>query len=164
MKPVNSFRSVHHAFTLIEVLVVITIIVILAGLVLRAAGIARTRSEVARCKAEMMALQSAVDQYYKDTGGVPTNSSHFYSSLVGGAGPGGKRYIDWPANRIAPGAFLDPWGRYYEYGSAHPDSAGAVTDVLGLGRVLFTLKSYGPDGVVNTSDDITLNDLPSNAN
>ena len=162
MKPATPHRRA-SAFTLIELLVVIVVIAILAGLVLRAATILKTRAAVAQCKTEMVALSAAVESYYKATGAYPVDVNALLTELIGK----GKKYIDWPATRIANGKFLDPWGKAYEYTGPtgiHHDANPNQTaeDVIGLGAVCFTFKSYGPDGVVNSADDISSNNLKDN--
>jgi prepilin-type N-terminal cleavage/methylation domain-containing protein len=64
------------AFTLIELLAVITIIGILAGLTLGAAGAVRRHGATSTAKAEVAALQAACDRYYADNNSYPnaTNS------------------------------------------------------------------------------------------
>jgi general secretion pathway protein G len=156
----ESQREPSRGFTLVELLVTILLIVVLASLVLRGAGIVKSRAEIARCKAELMAIQSAVAAYRKDENTVPSTSSSgaLYRALTQGR----VVYLDWPTSRIANGMLLDPWGRPYEYSSAHSDAAGASQSMLGLQRVVFTIKSYGPDGIVNSEDDIDLGNTKSN--
>jgi prepilin-type N-terminal cleavage/methylation domain-containing protein len=63
------------AFTLIELLAVITIIGILAGLTLGAAGAVRRHGASSTAKAEVAALQAACDRYYADYNLYPTTNS-----------------------------------------------------------------------------------------
>jgi prepilin-type N-terminal cleavage/methylation domain-containing protein len=63
------------AFTLVELLAVITIIGILAGLTLGAAGAVRRHGANSTAKAEVAALQSACDRYYADYNAYPTTNS-----------------------------------------------------------------------------------------
>ena len=63
------------AFTLIELLAVITIIGILAGLTLGAAGAVRRHGATSTAKAEVAALQAACDRYYADCNAYPTTNS-----------------------------------------------------------------------------------------
>ena len=63
------------AFTLIELLAVITIIGILAGLTLGAAGAVRRHGATSTAKAEVAALQAACDRYYADYNAYPTTNS-----------------------------------------------------------------------------------------
>jgi prepilin-type N-terminal cleavage/methylation domain-containing protein len=63
------------AFTLIELLAVITIIGILAGLTLGAAGAVRRHGATSTAKAEVAALQAASDRYFAEKNKYPTTNS-----------------------------------------------------------------------------------------
>jgi len=71
----RSPRRPAAAFTLIELLAVITIIGILAGLTLGAAGAVRRHGATSTAKAEVAALQAACDRYYADYNLYPTTNS-----------------------------------------------------------------------------------------
>src|SRR5260370_8063310 len=66
----NGFNG---AFTLIELIVVITVIVILTGLVLSTAGYARKKGARARAETEIAALSAACESYKADNGVYPNN-------------------------------------------------------------------------------------------
>jgi prepilin-type N-terminal cleavage/methylation domain-containing protein len=68
-------NSSQYAFTLVELLAVITIIGILAGLTLGAAGAVRRHGAASTAKAEVAALQGACDRYFTDNNLYPTTSS-----------------------------------------------------------------------------------------
>jgi prepilin-type N-terminal cleavage/methylation domain-containing protein len=72
--PLRPLRE-QSAFTLIELLAVITIIGILAGLTLGAAGAVRRHGATSTAKAEVAALQAACDRYYADNNLYPTTNS-----------------------------------------------------------------------------------------
>jgi prepilin-type N-terminal cleavage/methylation domain-containing protein len=63
------------AFTLVELMAVITVIGILAGLTLGAAGAVRRHGATSQAKAEITALQAACDRYFADFGAYPTTNS-----------------------------------------------------------------------------------------
>jgi len=65
----------HRGFTLVEMLLVITIIGILAGLTLGAAGAVRRHGATSTAKAEVAALQAACERYYADYNSYPTTNS-----------------------------------------------------------------------------------------
>ena len=131
------------AFTLIELLGVITIIGILAGLTLGAAGAVRRHGATSTAKAEVAALQAACDRYYADNNSYPVNtnvspSSSFaptayttagqvlFTNLFGGnqynVAPSAKRYFEPKPSMVnstntANPYLIDPWGYAYGYNS-----------------------------------------------
>ena len=146
--PFRPLRPLHEqsAFTLIELLAVITIIGILAGLTLGAAGAVRRHGANSTAKAEVAALQAACDRYFADynfypttTTSMPNPSSDYspsvstytsagqvlFTNLVGSVNlrtaPTTKRYFEpKPAmvyTNVNPNYFVDPWGSAYGYNS-----------------------------------------------
>jgi len=121
------------AFTLIELLAVITIIGILAGLTLGAAGAVRRHGATSTAKAEVAALQAACDRFYADNGTYPIGTAspatvtapavgtNLFSSLVGSttlsAPPTSKRYFEPKPAMVSSNHFIDPWGYAYGYNS-----------------------------------------------
>jgi type II secretory pathway pseudopilin PulG len=68
-----SFRA-GGAFTLIEVLVVIAIIIVLAGLVLSTVGYVQKKGARSRAETEIAAITAALESYKADNGVYPRNS------------------------------------------------------------------------------------------
>jgi prepilin-type N-terminal cleavage/methylation domain-containing protein len=144
-KILNSTSSINHlshrrpvaAFTLIELLAVITVIGILAGLTLGAAGAVRRHGATSTAKAEVAALQAACDRYYADNSAypigtaspttvtAPADATALFTNLLGSAtltaAPTTKRYFEpKPAmvkSTTTPNCFIDPWGYAYGYNS-----------------------------------------------
>jgi prepilin-type N-terminal cleavage/methylation domain-containing protein len=138
----RSPRRLAAAFTLIELLAVITIIGILAGLTLGAAGAVRRHGATSSAKAEVAALQAACDRFYAENNSYPNNSAvnpsssfaptaytaagqTLFTNLVGSAtltaAPSTKRYFEpKPAMTYtngSPNYLIDPWGYAYGYNS-----------------------------------------------
>ena len=139
--PLRPLRE-QSAFTLIELLAVITIIGILAGLTLGAAGAVRRHGATSTAKAEVAALQAACDRFYADNNSYPSNSAvnpassvapsgynaagqALFTNLVGSAtlsaAPTTKRYLEPKPAMVytngTPNYFVDPWGYAYGYNS-----------------------------------------------
>jgi len=64
----------YNAFTLIELVLVIGIITVLAGLVLSTVGYARKKAALARAESEIAAMSAACENYKADNGVYPSNS------------------------------------------------------------------------------------------
>ena len=60
------FNKKHQSFTLVEILVIITIIGILAGIILVAMGPARERAKDSRIESDMLQLQNLAENIYLD--------------------------------------------------------------------------------------------------
>ena len=71
----SSFRTA-GAFTVIELLVVITLILVLAGLVLATSGYVQTKAKRSRAEAEIAALSAALENYRADNGTYPTDTTN----------------------------------------------------------------------------------------
>jgi prepilin-type N-terminal cleavage/methylation domain-containing protein len=79
-------------FTLVELLVVITIIVILTALTIGAMGLVQKMAAVKKCRAQMALLENGLEQYHADTGIYPEGNTSLavYQALFGdGVGPDG---------------------------------------------------------------------------
>jgi prepilin-type N-terminal cleavage/methylation domain-containing protein len=121
------------AFTLIELLAVITIIGILAGLTLGAAGAVRRHGATSTAKAEVAALQAACDRYFADNNTYPIGTASptnvtapagatiLFTNLLGSAtltnAPTSKRYFEPKPAMVSSNYFIDPWGYAYGYNS-----------------------------------------------
>ena len=123
MKP-----RVTAGFTLLELLVVIVIIGLLAGFVAPRYFSQVGKSEVQVARAQIDALEKALDQYRLDTRRYP-NAEQGLVALV--ERPANEPQWNGPYLRKA--VPLDPWGRPYVY--KVPGSKGD-----------FELLSYGKDG------------------
>lgn len=150
-------------FTMIEMLTVITIIIILAGLVFAGTRFAKDMQKRKMAEIQIKLLSNACEEFYLDNGFYPgrgeTTASHgrdmtkeLYSDLYwdsnrDGSGPQAdtrqKIYLSeldpesnkqgWTEGRQADVMILDPWGNEYRYRKG-PEYGG------------FEIWSAGPDG------------------
>src|ERR1700760_1849393 len=92
-----------RAFTLVELLVVITIISVLAALITVAAIGALKKAQEARIKAEINQIATAVDDYKNKTTAYPPNSQTQKAGVIDNAGVllDMKRHIKQLAPRTA---------------------------------------------------------------
>ena len=118
----------HHGFTLLELLVVMVIIGLLAGYVAPRYFAQVGKSEVKIAKAQIDALEKALDQYRLDTRRYPSTEQGLEALVVK---PQGE--ANWSGPYLKKAVPLDPWGKPYVY--RIPGQKGE-----------FDLISYGRDG------------------
>ncbi len=142
----NSNRPGKAAFTLIELLAVITIIVILAAVVVGSMGFVTDRQAQEKAKVQIALLSKALEDYKLENGTYPpsddtadgTNQSSklfealYYNAAKEGSTPSGdyKIYLaeldpasnkqGWTSGTASTSTkILDPWGNEYRYRSAY---------------------------------------------
>src|SRR5947209_20465512 len=69
-------RATLRAFTIIELLVVISIIIILAGLILSTVGYVQKKGARSRAEAEIAAITAALENYKADNGIYPRDTTN----------------------------------------------------------------------------------------
>ena len=137
----RSRKKDQRGFTLVEILVVITIIALIMSLVGPRVLNYLSESKVKAAKIQMQSFASALDLLYLDTGRYPSSAEGLNalmkptSAMPGWNGP----YLK---GDVVPN---DPWGKPYTYRS--PTERGK-----------FEIKSFGSDGQeggTGTATDIT---------
>lgn len=118
-------RCRQRGFTLVELLLVLVILAIIAGLVLP--GIIG-KAEGAKWRAassQITRLSMSVENFYLDTGSAPDNLQDLVNE------PGGV--TGWNGPYVKASLLKDPWGREYQF--RNPGEHGD-----------FDIFSYGADG------------------
>jgi general secretion pathway protein G len=121
-------RESAAGFTLLELLVVVVIIGLLAGFVAPRYFGQVGKSEIATARAQIDALEKALDQYRLDVGRYPSAELGLNALLTKPAAE-----PKWNGPYLRKEVPLDPWGKPYAYkipGEKHE----------------FDLVSYGKDG------------------
>jgi general secretion pathway protein G len=133
-------RSTERGFTLVEILVVITIIGLIMALVGPRVINYLGEAKVKAAKIQIESFSSALDLYYLDAGRYPS-SSEGLAALA--QRPGGS--ASWNGPYLKGGVVPnDPWGHPYQYRS--PGEHGAY-DIVSYG-------SDGQEGGTGTASDI----------
>ena len=163
----NPASRFSRAFTLLELLAVIIIIGILAGMILGFTKYAMTSGATSRTKSEIAAMEAALENYKNDYGAYPItppgrpldttsapnygNSWRVYSALVDGS----KKYMSFKPNQLQQVSLtetniIDAFGTPYSYYCTAPVQADQTN------KPSFDLWSYGPNGVNDegNGDDI----------
>jgi general secretion pathway protein G len=122
---VNQHRR--RGFTLLELLVVLLIIGLLTGIVAPRFMNEVARSEATTAKAQIDALDKALQAFRIDVGRYPT-SSEGLQALV--APPAGE--TRWRGPYLKDAVPPDPWGSPYQY--RYPSEKGKDFDLLSLGH------------------------------
>lgn len=118
-------RAAQAGFTLVELLLVLVILALIAGLVLPSI-IGQAEGAKARSAASQISrLSMAVESFYLDTGNTPQSLEDLVENPGGAAG--------WNGPYVKKQLLKDPWGRDYQY-----ESPGRHGD--------FDIMSYGADG------------------
>lgn len=134
-------RGGDDGFTLVEMLVVITIIGLIMALVGPRVLNYLSESKVKTAKIQIQSIGSALDLFYLDAGRYPTSAEGLAALVqpIGGQ-------PNWNGPYLKGGMVpLDPWGKAYVYRS--PGEHGAY-DILSYG-------SDGQEGGSGTAADIT---------
>ena len=86
-------RRHHAAFTLIELMAVITIIVILAALVVGGMGFVNERQSKEKAKVQLAILAKALEEYKLDNGAYPPTANKTGSFTTSGTGTTAELYV-----------------------------------------------------------------------
>jgi general secretion pathway protein G len=117
-----------RGFTLLELLVVVAIIGLLIGYVAPRYFSQVGKSEVTAVRAQIDALEKALDTYRLDTGRYPSTEQGLNALMV--RPPDAPKWTGPYLRKAVP---LDPWGNHYRYKS--PAERGD-----------YEIVSYGKDG------------------
>jgi general secretion pathway protein G len=134
----SHFRSRRSAFTLMEIMLVVMIIALLAGLAIFQLGDVFGTAQGAAAKANMNAYKTALLSYRGAVGTYPS-SGQGLAALVTRPADGADRWRGPYMEKLDK----DPWGSDYGYvcpGIKRPNA--------------YDIFSAGPDKQLNTADDV----------
>lgn len=148
------------AFTLVELMVVVVVIGIIAGIVLAAAGGVQKKAARDQTKAEIRMICVALESYKATHGTYPTHTgsftTNFYANLT--------NFLSWKTNQIrgtgATAAILDPYNNAYRYRSPSLSSTTMLSDSFEVWSPGPNMKSNYDTGATSAGAD-SLDDLTS---
>lgn len=117
--------SSQNGFTLVELLLVLVILALIAGLVLPGIIGKAESAKVKAASSQISRISMSVESFYLDTGNVPASLDELVSQPSGVSG--------WTGPYIKNSLLKDPWGRPYQF--VVPGDHGD-----------FDIQSFGADG------------------
>jgi general secretion pathway protein G len=140
IKPLRNQRrqSRKEGFTLVELLLVLAILAILAGIVLPKLSGRTEQAKIAAAKSQIATFGTALDAYEVDNGSYPRGNNGLVSLMQKP-----RDAQSWKGPYMQKDIPLDPWNHPYIYtcpGKHNPSG--------------YDLMSTGPDGRVGGGDDI----------
>ena len=156
----NKARQNWRGFTLIEMLVVIVIIAILVALLFPAIKQALLKAEVAKAKTTILSIATAFKAFNSEYGYLPSSvtagphdmQTDFLNNSTDN--PRNITFLDTANKDIVGGIIMDPWRHAYQI-AVDATYVGHFSTPLGDVTNSVAVWSWGPDGVVGTSDDVT---------
>ena len=142
------------AFTLVELMIVVAVIGIIAGIVLAAAGGVQKKAARDQTKAEIKTIVVALERYRAAVGAYPVpsqnpSSTALYTNLT--------NYMNFRTNQISGQQVLDPFGYPYWYRLVTniTGSAAATNNMMSEGIEVWSVGPNGKSGYTNTSPNRT---------
>ncbi|MFC7336105.1 prepilin-type N-terminal cleavage/methylation domain-containing protein [Haloferula chungangensis] len=165
MKQSKGTKNRARGFTLMELLVVVSIMVILAGLTMGVMSYVNQKQAVEQAKVQLGLLELALEDYYSENGEYPPNTR---DDGTGGTDEiqkalfpttaNSKIYLaelnpdndtqGWLSGTTGNYEILDPWGEPFRYRTNRTLSNGTVR--VYASNPGFDIWSCGPDGQTKT--------------
>lgn len=130
-------RGLQGGFTLVELLLVLVILALIAGLVLPSIIGQAEGAKAKAASSQISRLSMAVESYYLDTGNTPSRLEDLVENPNGTAG--------WNGPYVKNQLLKDPWGREYQFES--PGQHGEFD--------IYSLGADGQRGGDGTDADVT---------
>lgn len=109
----SSLKSLQSGFTLIEVMVVITILGILAAVIVPKLTSRPEQARMVKVKQDILIIQNSLDLYKLDNGFYPSTDQGLQALVSKPSIPPVPR--DWKSDGYLQEVPIDPWGQAYQY-------------------------------------------------
>ncbi|MEM1084731.1 MAG: type II secretion system protein GspG [Verrucomicrobiota bacterium] len=161
MKTIKANSRRHGGFTLMELLVVISIMVILAGLTMGVMTYVNQKQAISQANIQLNLLENALEDYYSENGEYPSNPNsrgeRGTNKVLQALFPinvNDKVYLTeldpkndtqgWlSGDNLRTATILDPWGKEYYY---RTNRVTATRTFINAANPGYDLWSAGPDG------------------
>lgn len=125
-------QHTRSGFTLVEILLVVAILGILAGVAVVGLKGRTQKANIAAARTSIAAVQTAIDVYETDNGVYPPNLQALLTKTSEN---------NWNGPYIKGKMPTDPWGNEFQYSIK--------------GESGYEIRSAGPDGQMGSADDLT---------
>lgn len=165
----HSSSGAAGAFTIVELLIVLVIILVLAGLILATSGYVQTKSKRARAEAEIAALSTALENYRADNGIYPTDTANGTTNTLDArtmSNPTAPQYADASVflykelsgdpigNRVPTGKSYFPFKPNMLLPKDHTKAVTAIADPFGYSYGYSTANQANPSKGFNPTFDL----------
>lgn len=142
------------AFTLVELMVVVAVIGLLAGIVIAVAGGAQKKAARDQTKAEIKTIVVGLERFRAERGGYPLgpqnpSSTALFTNLT--------NYMTFRTNQISGQQVLDPYGYAYWYRlvTNSSGSGAAASSMMSESVEVWSVGPNGKSGYTNSSPNRT---------
>ncbi len=136
-------QAPRRAFTLIEVLLVLVILVVLMGFAVPSMLGSKKKADIDAAKTQIGLFRPALEKYALDMGTFPTTEQGLESLQKKPEDLEEEKQAEWSGPYVST-ISKDPWGHPYSYEFPPSHGEGDFPDVW----------SFGPDGKEGSEDDI----------
>jgi prepilin-type N-terminal cleavage/methylation domain-containing protein len=142
-------RRAKTAFTLIELLIVIAVIVVLAGLILSTFGYVQKKGARARAETEIAAMSAACESYKADNGIYPRDTTNNTTDTLN------ARFDSDPSVTPFPNVYQNASRFLYGELSGDRNFNNVIDAAEQANRAYFTFKPQMLDGPKDTNGNLT---------
>ena len=140
-------KAVRSGFTLVELMVVVAVIGIIAGIVAAAAGAVQKKAARDQTLAEIKSMIVALERFKADRLAYPTSINPSRTALFTNL----TNYMTFKTSQVTNNQVLDPYGYPYWYRSP----ALASTTMLADSCEVWSVGANGRSGLTNNTPNLT---------